>query len=215
MKKRLIFTPVQWQYIFIQGCSIKYWKGWDFEYATKKLFTPASWSCIFIPVPWAYSFIPVQWSGHAYLSLFSSPVGAEKAAYGKGWKWEKNLKNEEKAHIHPCFLNIHICPCSVIIHIYPRLLHKLLKRMRLWIHGQKAPHPCSLILHIYPCSHLQLEQKRLLNKIYKNMKWEKIGIHEENAHIHPCALIIHICPCAVIIHIYPRLLKGTVAWDGF
>ncbi len=122
--------------------------------------------------------------------------------------------HEEKAHIHPC---------SVAIHIYPRLLNKILKRMKLWLHGQKALYPCSLIMHIYPCSlilniyscsvvihiypcsHLQLEQKGLLNKIYK--KLEKIGIHEEKALIHPCSLIIHIYPCSHLELEQKRLLN--------
>ncbi len=115
------------------------------------------------------------------------------------------------AHFYPCSMIIHICPCSVFIHIYPRLLNKILKRIRLWIHGQKAIHPCSsLIMHIYPCSltlHIyscsvvmlfipvlisSWSRKGCSIKYRKGWKWEKIGIREGKAQIHPCSLILHI-----------------------
>jgi hypothetical protein len=116
-------------------------------------------------------------------------------------------------HIYPfsclymlsLFLVIHIILVSVAISSSTkRLLNKIKKKMQMGINFKKCTYsPLSpgsylcilflfLVTHIYPCSHPQLEQKRLLNKIYKNINWEKIGIHEEKTHIHPCSLIIHI-----------------------
>jgi hypothetical protein len=104
--------------LFIQGCSIKYWKGWDFEYTAKRLFTPVPWSCIFIPVQWPYIFFPVQWSyifipvpwSYIFIPVLISSWRRKGCSikYRKGWKWEKIGIREGKAQIHPCFLILHI-----------------------------------------------------------------------------------------------------------